>query len=168
MDSGDIASVVFFLLIVLSFLLPQLGRLRQRAVQKRSRGRSLRPTSLSESGGYGRPARYVTAAVTQRDQPATEAGTSRNVRHDVARLGHELDDSRLAREEALERGPGNAVRPTAEEQQRRTTQSAASAATPVASRSARIRQQLANPQAVQTAFVLREVLDRPIGIRDGS
>jgi hypothetical protein len=169
MDFGDVASVIFFLLIVASFLLPRLGRLGQRVVRDTDRGRSLRPTSLSESGGYERPARQTTASapLPRGEGFAEEVGTARNVRRASAGLSHELDESRLTREEALERGPGAGARPTAEEQQRRTPRPASSV-TPVTPRSERIRQQFANPQAVQAAFVLREVLDRPVGLRDGS
>jgi hypothetical protein len=163
MDLGDLVRIAFILMIA-SFILWR--RRRRKTLPGIGLGQlrpARRPTALSESGGYERtfpqpPARRALRAGTNRGEALREAFGSRP----------SLAESRQARHDAIARGLRAGSMPTAEEQPRGNRLSGTPAPSQATPRTTSIRDQLASPQSVRTAFVLREVLDRPVGMRENT
>jgi hypothetical protein len=141
----DLISLIVLLAIGAGFvqtLLSMTGpRRRQRTVDDlRDRG----PRSFAESGGRPMAARRPTAPA---EVPA-ERRPRRPERMRPQRLIHTADE------------------PTAEERPRLAPRQATRPVPRSGARAGQVRRQLADPRSVRAAFVLREVLERPLGLRD--
>lgn len=160
MDSGDIVGIVFFLLIVGSLVLPWA-----RAILTPSSGSAgPAPRSFTESGGY-RPAAQRSV---QGDAPDPRDQRRQGVFGDLEGVLPERGETPLGREEALEQDPSTDVRQSAEERTRRRPIAPLIVLAQETETAGQIRLQFRSRQAVRTAIIMREVLDRPVGLREES
>lgn len=172
MEYDDIIRIAFILLIASGFLL-RGGRGATDAPEEGAE-RPVRPgpRSLAESGGRDpQPAQRnrtpTPTPVPARNSSTSTAGQSRSDSRRDQQRGRM--DANVTREDALERGPSAGSMQTAEEipqAVRRPRQTTVVPAANPAVKPGRIRQILKNEQSLQTAFVLQEVLGKPLGMRD--
>lgn len=162
MDSGDIVSIAFFLLIVGSFVLPWVRSLVSPRTPADGGAGSAGPKSFTESGGY----RPVARRPEQVEVPVAMDGTRQNTDVSQGAVLPERGEARLAREEAAERGPSTGSQPTAEERTRRRPIAPLIVTSRETENAGQIRNHFGNPGAVRTAIIMREVLDRPVSLRE--
>lgn len=126
----DLASVIFFLVVIGFFLRPLFdGLIPGRPAPKATAS----PRSISESGGYR----------------AADTPTSRKGRFPVR---EQVEDYRMPVDD-VEARPVRPRRAATREQQTR------------AGRAARLRRRMHDHGAVQEAFIVKELLDPPVGMR---
>ena len=162
MDSGDIVSIVFVLLILSSLVLPWIRGLVNPGSGANGQVESSGPKSFAESGGY----RPVARRPVQGQSPVV-AGPRRETEFgDLDVVLPERGEARLAREEAIERSLPTDLQETAEERTRRRPIAPLIVVTQDAVDAGQVRLQFDNPRAVRNAIIMREVLDRPVGLRE--
>lgn len=164
MDIEDIVRIGFILLIASGFLFRGAGRNQEDEQGEGVPG----PRSLGESGGSDPQSRQRNVT----PQPVRTSTTPANPTRPEApreelreRYGGLLDTSGL-REEALERGLSAGSLSAEEQRPHRPRRVVAPPVARVPVGSGQIRQLLANRQSVQTAFVLQDVLGKPVGMRE--
>ncbi len=162
MDSGDIVRIAFFLLIVGSFVLPWMRSLVSTRTPDNGRAASAGPKSFTESGGY----RPVARRPVEVEVPVPLDRTRRDANGSQGAVLPERGEARLAREEAAKRGPSAGSQPTAEERTRRRPIAPLIVTAREIENAGQIRTHFRNPQAVRTAIIMREVLDRPVSLRE--
>ena len=162
MDAGDVVGVVFVLLIVAVFVLPWVGRFVSPGAGTDRRAISAGPKSFVESGGY----RPFTPRPARVDVPIRVEQSRQGVFEDLEVVLPERGEERLAREEALEQDPSEDRQQRDDERTRRRPIVALTVLTPETETAGQIRLQFQNRQAVRTAIIMREVLDRPIALRE--
>lgn len=166
MNIGDIIGVVFFLLIVGSFVAPWVRGLLpdgRRGTHMRTGGG---PKSFAESGGYRTSPRPSTSRpTTQNAAPLLDTWRGSLEDRQEAPLSLRAD-ARATREEALERGPSAGSQTTSEERTRRQLAPAQVQPPRHTPDRRRIGRQFVDPASVRMAFIMKEVLDRPAGMRD--
>lgn len=197
MELGDILSLVFVGIIVLSFLSRFVGR------EDVAEGPPVRPTELSQSGGNdprrtameSRDAGRQDGASTQRPptpQPASMFPTTNGIpepirdrREEVVRdrseealrnraeeaLRDRSEEARRNRSEELLRDRSEELtgeqrsRPVRQVESRRSGGQQARARRGSAGSTDTLRRTLRNRDAVKRAFVIKELLDPPVGMR---
>lgn len=162
MDSGDIVSIAFFLLIVGSFVLPWVRSFVSPRTPANGGAGSAGPKSFTESGGY----RPVARRPEQVEAPVALDRTRPNADVSQGAVLPERGEARLAREEAAERDSSAGSQPTAEERTRRRPIAPLIVVARDTDDVGQIRSHFRNRQAVRTAIIMREVLDRPVGLRE--
>lgn len=163
MDIGDVVRIAFLLLIVAGFVLPRARPPATRHMEQSRRDTPSGPKALSESGGYRLPSQPgVRGATAVRPAGDRSTGRQNTPATELAAAG-----GRHRLQAVLEALPSSASNPTAEERARPPV------ITPPARHARRglgsmqVRQQLGRPGSLRLAFVMKEVLDRPVGMREG-
>lgn len=191
MELGDILSLVFVGIILLSFLSRFVGE------QDAEEGEPVRPTDLSQSGGNEpRPMVAESREATFEDEATVPSRRQREEsrgRYEVSTYDDPIEagdvtrsdarreerpermgdtkrrrNSSLAREETLERGPsaGSLVTQDGDPGRRaRRPQQAAARRRHPATGGDVLRRSLKDPDTLERAFIIKEVLDFPVGMR---
>jgi hypothetical protein len=162
MDSGDVVSIVFVVLIVGSLVLPWIRGLVNPGAGENGRVASAGPKSFAESGGY----RPVARRQVQTQMPVPIEQRRQVEFENQEAVLPERGEARLAREEAIERSSPTDFQETAEERTRRRPIAPLIVVTRETVDAGQVRLQFGNPQAVRNAIIMREVLDRPVGLRE--
>jgi hypothetical protein len=188
MDYGDLIRLIIFGFIFLSFFSGLFGGKKKDETQpKRQKPQPVRPTELSESGGPPRPRPVVIAepagpmtVFTGEGVPRTEArreelrerysgqpGAPR--RQERAREPLE-QDVRNAEQQLLERDitdiPTIAEELDPERRPRRQRQQEVQRRRRYVEGGDVLRHSLKDPATLERAFIVKEVLDRPLSLRD--
>jgi hypothetical protein len=183
MDYGDIIRLIIFGFIFLSFFGGLFGRNKKEDEQgpKQQKPRPVRPTELSESGG---PARSRPVVIAEPAGPVEvyfpEGMTRTEARREERR--ERFDDRPAGRpREALDRDIRDTERglleqditdmPTIaenldpERRPRRRRQEAQRRQRRMVEGGDVLRGSLRNPATLERAFIVKEILDRPVGLR---
>jgi hypothetical protein len=152
MGFGDFASIAFVLIILLSFLWP-FGRGKLGSRRGPTTGG---PRDFAQSGGYTPvPGRTVNAAPVPTFQSPEESVH-------LARV-----EERLTRDEIRERATTSGAKPAQGERTQRRPGAPVPPDVRAGLNADHIRTQLRQRGTAQTAYVMKDVFDRPVGMRDG-
>ncbi len=194
MELGDILSLVFVGIILLSFLSRFVGE------RDTDEGEPVRPTEMSQSGGNEpRPMVAESREATFEDEATVPSQRQREEyrgRYEVSTYDDPIEardmtrsdarreerpkragdtmrrrNSSLAREEALERGPsaGSLVTQDGDpgRRARRPQQTVVRRQHPATGGDV-LRRSLKDPDTLERAFIIKEVLDSPLGLRQNT
>lgn len=163
MAFGDVASIVFVVAILASLAMSFSRGGATRRMQSGGHAAQGGPRDFAQSGGYQPDSDPLEVAV-----PLSAVQSHRIDYEPGEPVPRSRGEARLTREEMLERGPSNATRPSEEERTQRRPIAAPKKRMQGTARARKIREQLGSRESVQMAYLMKEVLDRPIGMRDGA
>lgn len=187
MDYGDIVRLLIFGFIILSFLSGLFGRSGDDKKAKQEKPRPVRPTELSESGGQALPRPVVMAdpagpiavytgdgmarAEARREEPRERLGGEPEGRRRDERRRDPLerdvrDTERAMLEQDLTDLPSIVEELDPENRPRRRRQQQVRRQRRIVEGGDVLRRSLKDPATLERAFIVKEVLDRPIALRD--